>query len=169
MNYEMLISEGVINSRGYIISDACKCPSCGSAASYRFYDSYYSGCLNEQKSVDCPTCHYHSCDDDGCNICENIFNEKAGLEIARFYGITSRIDANIFLAKILTDLMVILAKVKLGDLSVAMLDEIHSCADKVINFDHTEYANLPLSKETKNSISSMLHELNERIHWSDSY
>ncbi|PHM72202.1 hypothetical protein [Xenorhabdus sp. KJ12.1] len=175
MNYESLTFEGVINSREYIIPDERKCPSCGSTANYRFYYSCYNGGLNEKKSIDCPVCNYHSCGDDGCRICENKFDEEAGLEIARFYEITSRIDAHIFLATILTDLMVILAHVKIGDLSVAMLnsiamlDEIHSCADKVINFDRTEYANLPLSKEIIISISSILHELNDRIHWSDSY
>ncbi|EIZ1085955.1 hypothetical protein MPI44_004503 [Klebsiella oxytoca] len=177
MNYETLVSEGVIDLRGYSIANGGKCPSCGSLANYRFYESCNLGCLNPQKAIECPSCGYHSCDDECCNVCEERFRIEAGQEIASHYGITSPVIAYLFLARIETDLMVILAKVKI-DFSDEIAcdstpnnvtDDIHRNCSYVINFDQTQFATLPLSREIKRSIFILLGELDELVHWSDSF
>ncbi|MBQ0600814.1 hypothetical protein J7S78_13535 [Klebsiella oxytoca] len=177
MNYETLVSEGVIDLNGYSVANGCKCPSCGSSANYRFFESCNLGCLNPQKATECPTCGYHSCDDECCNICEERSHIETGQAIASRYGITSSVLAYLFLARIETDLMVILAKVKI-DFSdyVAcdaipnnVTDDIHRNCSDVINFDQTQFAGLPLARDIKRSIFILLGELNELVHWSDSF
>lgn len=172
MNYETLAFNGVIDLCGYSITNGCKCPSCGSPANYRFFESCNLGCLNPQKATECPSCGYHSCDDECCDICEERSHIEAGQAIASSYGITSPVLAYLFLAKIETDLMVILAKVNIDFSDVVtcdttlnkVKDDIDCISSDIINFDKTQFAGLPLARDIKRSIFIVLGELNYLVH-----
>ncbi len=56
-----------------------QCPSCGESATERVFEAYYTGSVNTYESINCHHCSYHSCDVDGCSICDDIqSNEPDG-------------------------------------------------------------------------------------------
>lgn len=177
MHIESLVSEGVIDLDGYIQTNACKCPSCGKSANYRFYDSCNGGCINQQRETNCPSCGYHSCDDECCRTCEEIANTELSLSIGKSLGVTNSYLAIHFLARIETDLMVILAKVKIDssgtavsdDMSHGFINDILDAASLICSFDYTEYSDHALSREVLCSIHDLFNELNNIIQWSDSF
>ncbi len=177
MNIKSLISEGVIDLDGYMQVEACKCPSCGAPVNYRFFDSCNGGCVNQQKATECPSCGYHSCDDECCTVCEERYRKENSDAIATYYGISSPSLAALFLAKIETDLMVLLAKLEIelpdefacDDIPQSIIEDVHNCADLIINFDKTDFVKHPLSREIRSSVYHLLGELNELIFWSDSF
>jgi len=155
MYYGNLVSEGVFDLDGFTMHNAGECPSCHGSVNYRLYDSCSSGCLNNCRSIDCPSCGYHSCDDDDCSICHARSVKEESEKLAISYGITNATLAYLFLADIETELMVLLAKAKvefpqsavINVVSDSYVEPIFNTAERLHYFRMTEYSELPLSKE----------------------
>jgi len=181
MHIDTLINEGVVDFTGYIQTNACNCPSCGAPANYRFFDSCNAGCINQQKATECPSCGYHSCDDEGCMFCETKYREEFANISANILGIKCPVSAYLFLANVETKLMVILAQSKLlnqffnltdsnyQDVVYKLTEESHSLCDDLYEFDRTNFANLKFSQEIKQSIYSLFSKIDENLGWADSY
>lgn len=168
MHINTLIAEGVIDRTGYIQTSACKCSSCGSPVNIRHYDSCYGGCVNSQKSFDCPSCGHHSCDDEGCNTCNAAYELRCKQETALYLGITSSVEALFYLSKIETQLMVIYHKAEISfgaesfcDVAATLIDELEEVSDHLCSYSETQYAAHPVSREIMRSISSLLGKTTE--------
>lgn len=172
MNYLTLVSEGVIDLNARIIHSACNCPACDAPANKRYFDSYYSGCLNQQTAVECPSCNYHSCDDESCLICierDNVLKQK---KICQQLEITNSVSAYFFLSNLETEIMVIkslhdLYKTSEPDISAFKLEfgnRIEEISELLYQFMETDYMVLPLVIDIMEEIALKYRDLYKSLH-----
>nr|ELR5094284.1 hypothetical protein [Providencia rettgeri] len=177
MYYGTLVSEGVIDLDGFTMHNAGECPSCNVLVDHRLYESCSYGCLNQCRSIDCPACGYHSCDDDCCSACHARSVKEESEELAISYGITSNSHALLFLADIETELMILFAKARIDfpDASAAnaaprsYMEPITDVAIRLHDFHKMPYSALPSSKEIVSVSSSLLNDIYIHLGWPDGF
>lgn len=159
MHIQQLISEGGHSSERYVEPKRILCPSCNSQAEVSHFESCNGGCINQQRSIDCTSCGYHSCDDECCNRCYEL-SLKANRENALLsLGINNKTDALFFLASIESRLICLLFKVGFYEKQNILTEEFFDMAEEV---DEIEYL-----LDTFSSSSHTSHQLAREINRSN--
>lgn len=93
------IQENVLDIEGF--KQETKCPNCENTAYQRDFDECLGGSINSVYSIDCPHCGHHECDQEVCNQCEVIYEQKYA---AQSRNLDEAVEADLMLESMIESL-----------------------------------------------------------------